>query len=289
MYKAKEDGRNCFRYFSINLQEQVQSRMELESDIQRALRDGEFELFYQPRVSAHDLRIVGAEALIRWHHPSKGLIEPSEFIPLCEETGLIEQVGEWVLGIAVDQQVRWRDKGYPLIVSVNLSPRQFKNEDFVARIARHLARTGCQPGHLELEITESMIMEKDHTVARVISQLTKLGVRLSIDDFGTGYSNLASLQNFPVDCLKIDRSFIENMKNNQAITEMIISMSKLIGINIVAEGVETLEQLNWLREKGCQEFQGYYFSKAVPASEFEEILELRINEMNMAASQPILG
>jgi len=164
MYKAKEDGRNCFRYFSINLQEQVQSRMELESDIQRALRDGEFELFYQPRVSAHDLRIVGAEALIRWHHPSKGLIEPSEFIPLCEETGLIEQVGEWVLGIAVDQQVRWRDKGYPLIVSVNLSPRQFKNEDFVARIARHLARTGCQPGHLELEITESMIMEKDHTV-----------------------------------------------------------------------------------------------------------------------------
>ncbi|GLS23120.1 hypothetical protein GCM10007874_61400 [Labrys miyagiensis] len=272
MYKAKEDGRNCFRYFSMNLQEQVQKRMELETDIQRALRDGEFEIFYQPRVAAEDLRIVGAEALIRWNHPTRGVIEPSEFIPLCEETGLIEQVGDWVLGIAVDQQVHWRNMGFPLVVSINLSPRQFKNEDIVSKVAKAIARTGCRPNELELEITESMIMEKDHTVARVVSELTKLGVRLSIDDFGTGYSNLASLQNFPVDSLKIDRSFIENMRSNQAITEMIISLSKLMGMKIVAEGVETFEQLNWLREKGCQEFQGFYFSKPVPAAEFDTLL-----------------
>ncbi|WP_448148885.1 putative bifunctional diguanylate cyclase/phosphodiesterase [Labrys miyagiensis] len=271
MYKAKEDGRNCFRYFSLGMQEQVQDRMELESDIQRAIREGEFQLFFQPRVS-DDFRIVGAEALIRWRHPLRGLIEPLDFIPLCEETGLIEQIGDWVLAVALEEQLRWRENGFPIVVSVNLSPRQFKNEDIVARIARAIERAGCRPGDLELEITESMIMEKDRTVTQVISELTKLGVRLSIDDFGTGYSNLASLQNFPVDCVKIDRSFIANMKDKQAITEMVISMCKLLGMNIVVEGVETLEQLEWLCKKGCREFQGFYFSQPVPASEFRDLL-----------------
>ncbi|PRH89662.1 GGDEF-domain containing protein [Labrys okinawensis] len=275
LYKAKEDGRNCFRYFTKSLQERAQVRIDLESDIRRALHNQEFELFFQPRVSTKTLQIVGAEALIRWRHPLRGLIMPSEFIPLCEETNMINQLGDWVLEVAIERQVSWRRKGYPLSISANLSPRQLRSRDVIAKLAAVMERTGCAPGDIELEITESTIMESGQGPDGIISQLKNLGVRLAIDDFGTGYSNLAYLQNFPISCLKIDRSFIAELTRNDAIAEFIISMCRLMDIHVVAEGVETLEQLNWLRARGCQEFQGHYFGSAVPAAEFERLLELQ--------------
>lgn len=274
MYRAKEDGRNCFRYFSKNLQDQVYARVELESEILRAIRLQEFQLYYQPRLSTSTMRIVGAEALIRWIHPEKGLIPPSAFIPVCEETGLIEHIGEWVMMTAAAQQVRWRELGFDLNMSVNLSPRQFRNGDLARKVAECILATGCRPASLEFEITESMIMSKDDRVSNMISELSALGVRLSIDDFGTGYSNLAMLQDFPVDCLKIDRSFISGLAKNRAIADMIVSLAKLMGMKIVAEGVETAEQLTWVRAKGCHEFQGYHFSRPVTAENFEELLSV---------------
>ncbi|MFN8830167.1 MAG: putative bifunctional diguanylate cyclase/phosphodiesterase [Labrys sp. (in: a-proteobacteria)] len=282
MYRAKEDGRNCFRYFSKNLQDQVYARVELESEILRAIRLEEFQLFYQPRLSTNTMRIVGAEALIRWVHPEKGLIPPSSFIPMCEETGLIEHVGEWVMMTAAAQQVQWRDRGFDLNMSVNLSPRQFRNGELAQKVADCLQATGCRPDALEFEITESMIMSKDDRVSSVIADLSALGVRLSIDDFGTGYSNLAMLQDFPVDCLKIDRSFISGLAKNRAIADMIVSLAKLMGMKIVAEGVETAEQLTWARAKGCHEFQGFFFSRPVTAEQFEQLLAASDNRRETA-------
>jgi diguanylate cyclase (GGDEF)-like protein/PAS domain S-box-containing protein len=272
LYQAKETGRNCHRYFSPAMREHAETRLETEYSLRRALDQGEFEVFYQPRVSIADNQIVGAEALLRWHHREKGLVGPSQFIALCEETGLIEPIGAWVFETAAQQQRLWQNGGYPIRVSVNLSPRQFRNEGLLSVVRQITAKTGCDPTLMELELTESMIMGNDDKVDETLRVLSDLGFSVSIDDFGTGYSNLAYIQRYPVNCLKIDRSFVADLTTNSAITELIISMCHLIEAKIVAEGVETEEQLAWLRKKGCHEYQGYLFSPPVALDQFARLL-----------------
>ena len=272
LYQAKDNGRNCHRYFSPAMREHAETRLETESSLRRALEQREFELFYQPRVSIAENRIVGAEALLRWRHREKGLVGPDQFISVCEETGLIEPIGAWVLETAARQQRIWQDSGHPITVSVNLSPRQFQNESLLPLVRQITAETGCDPTLMELELTESMIMGDDDKVAETLQVLSGLGFSISIDDFGTGYSNLAYIQRYPVTCLKIDRSFVADLKTNSAITELIISMCQLIKAKIVAEGVETEEQLAWLRKKRCHEYQGYLFSRPVALDEFDGLL-----------------
>jgi diguanylate cyclase (GGDEF)-like protein len=272
LYQAKEAGRNCHSYFLPAMRERAETRLETESSLRRALEQGDFELFYQPRVSITNNQIVGAEALLRWRHPEKGLVGPSQFIPLCEETGLIEPIGAWVLETAARQQKIWQDSGYPITVSVNLSPRQFRNEGLLPLVRQITAKTGCDPALMEFELTESMIMGNDDKVAESLQVLSDLGFSISIDDFGTGYSNLAYIQRYPVNCLKIDRSFVADLDSKSAITELIISMCHLIKAKIVAEGVETEEQLAWLRKKGCHEYQGYLFSPPVVLDRFHGLL-----------------
>ena len=272
LYHAKDHGRNCHRYFSPAMREVAVARLDTESSLRQALEQGEFELFYQPRVSIADNRIVGAEALLRWRHREKGLVGPGEFIPLCEETGLIEPIGAWVLETAARQQRIWQDGGHPITVSVNLSPRQLQNEGLLDLVRQIIGKTGCNPTLMELELTESMILGKDGKVAETLQEFSHLGFGISIDDFGTGYSNLAYIQRYPLNCLKIDRSFVADLKKNAAITELIILMCGLIKAKIVAEGVETEDQLDWLRKRGCHEYQGYLFSRPVELDQFDRLL-----------------
>lgn len=272
LYEAKDSGRNCHRYFSTALKERAETKLETELSLRRALEQDEFELFYQPRVAIANNRIVGAEALVRWRHGAKGLIGPDEFISVCEETGLIEPLGAWVLETAARQQKAWQDRGYDIDVSVNLSPRQFENNALLPLIRRIMAETGCNPEHIELEITESMLMGSDKDITKTLWDLSNLGFSISIDDFGTGYSNLSYIQRYPVNSLKIDRSFIADLDHNSAITKLIISMCNLINTEVVAEGVETEEQLDWLRKNNCHEYQGFLFSRPITFDEFERLL-----------------
>lgn len=272
MYEAKEAGRNCFRHFSIGLREQADRRLNLQSDIKTALTDGAFEIYYQPRISLNDDRIVGAEALVRWNHPERGVISPAAFIPLCEETGLIEELGRFIMQTGMKEQRRLQELGYPLSISINVSQRQLNSGDFVNVVEEALAVSGCSPGCIEFEITESMLMERAD-VSVVIDHIRRLGIKISIDDFGTGYSNLARLHEFAIDCLKIDQGFIAKLPGESALTQIIISLCKLLGVKIVAEGVETLGQLLWLKGRGCDECQGYYFARPLPAPAFQRLLE----------------
>jgi diguanylate cyclase (GGDEF)-like protein len=275
MYNAKDNGRNCYSFFSETMRDYAESRLELVSSIKAALTQGEFEVYYQPRVSSADLAIVGAEALVRWNHPQRGLVPPGEFIPLCEETGLIEGLGEFVLRAAMRQQRRWHDQGHPISVSINMSPRQLRSPILIETVRQALDDSGCDPAQIEIELTESMLMEHDDGSTPTIELLHQLGVRISVDDFGTGYSNLARLHEFSVDCVKIDRTFIHELSAKKPLTEIIITLCKLMKVKIVAEGVETLEQLSWLRSRDCQELQGFYFSKPVPVALFDRLLAAR--------------
>ena len=271
MYEAKEAGRNCFHNFSIGLREQADRRLDLQSAIKTALTAGNFEVYYQPRVSLKDDRIVGAEALVRWNHPERGMISPAVFIPICEETGLIEELGRFIMQTGMREQRRLQDLGYPLSISINVSQRQLSSGEFMAVVEEALALSGCSPRYIEFEITESMLMERAD-VSGVIDRIRRLGIKISIDDFGTGYSNLARLHEFAIDCLKIDQGFIAQLPGESALTKIIISLCKLLRVKIVAEGVETLGQLEWLRNRGCDEYQGYYFARPLPAADFQNML-----------------
>lgn len=273
LYDAKDDGKNCFRFFSVSLQAQMDDRIQLENDLHRALQDGEFELFYQPRINVANEQIVGAEALIRWHHPTKGLLNPDFFISACEETGAIDLIGQWVLQSAAIQQHKFAEAGFPITVSVNISPRQFRNRNLVPFIHSLESRTGCDPSKIELEITESLLMEDTGDIARHLQSFRDAGFGIALDDFGTGYSSLAYIQKYPFSSLKIDRSFIENVTEDGAIVNLIISMCKLLGLHSVAEGVEARHQLEWLQQKSCNEYQGFLSSPPVPIDEFLQKLE----------------
>jgi diguanylate cyclase (GGDEF)-like protein/PAS domain S-box-containing protein len=276
MYLAKEEGKNNFQFFTSRMKPHSIERLTLETNLRRALELEEFSLHYQAKVNFRSGAITGVEALLRWHNPELGSVAPARFIPLAEETGLIVPIGKWVLRTACAQSVAWQKQGLPAVrMSVNLSMRQMNDEGLVREIESVLAETGLKPDLLELEVTESTIMHNAERAARVLTAIKQLGVRLAIDDFGTGYSSLAHLKRFPIDTLKVDRSFIREVPNDaedRAIAEAIIAMGKTLSLTVVAEGVETPEQQAFLRERLCDEMQGYYFSTPVAAQDFAELL-----------------
>ncbi len=272
MYRAKEQGRNNYQFYSAQMNVHTLERLALESNLRRALERDEFLLHYQPKVDIGSGRITGMEALVRWQQPTKPLIPPAQFIALAEETGLIVPIGEWVLKTACAQNKSWQEHGLPpLRVAVNLSARQFGHETLLQDVARVLNETGLDPTALEFEITESMVMHNPEHAVKLLTKLKAMGIRLSIDDFGTGYSSLNYLKRFPIDSVKIDRSFIQDLPgdgDDAAITRAIIAMAHSLRLKVIAEGVETEEQLSFLRNHGCDEMQGNYFSKPLPENEF---------------------
>ncbi|MTK12235.1 MAG: EAL domain-containing protein [Clostridiaceae bacterium] len=272
MYKAKSNGRNGYVIYNSILEESYKDKLTLKMDIEKALENNEFILHYQPQVDIQNGKIIGVEALIRWNHKEKGMIFPDKFIPIAEETGLISKIGEWVLREACSQAKKWQNINLPLIkISVNLSTQQFLKSDLTKVIKDVLSETGLDPMNLELEITESMTMEVDYAI-RTLKELNDLGVKISIDDFGTGYSSLNYLKKFCIDYLKIDKSFVKDIMNNEndaKIVETIISMAHSLGLKVIAEGVEDKEQLRFLQSRHCDFVQGYYFSKPLPADVFE--------------------
>lgn len=276
MYQAKEEGRNRHWFFTSALNERASRRFTLESRLRKAVERNEFVLHYQPKVDIRRGRVVGVEALLRWRPSEEGLIPPAEFIPLAEENGLILPIGEWVLNEACRQLVLWRDSGLPpLSVAVNLSAIQFKQPRLVERISRTLSETGLDATALELELTESVLVEDTVASAMILNTLKELGVSVSIDDFGTGYSSLAYLKRFPLNALKIDRSFVRDITtdaNDAAIVSATIALAHNLRLRVIAEGAEQRIQVDILRAQGCDEAQGYYFSPPLPAAELADWL-----------------
>jgi diguanylate cyclase (GGDEF)-like protein len=265
MYEAKRLGGNGAVWFNMAMDQRLQQRLELERELHDALEKSQFELHYQPRVAVTDNRIVGAEALVRWRHPSRGLIPPREFIPLCEDTGLIKPLGLWIAGEAMRQQARWQAAGIRLPISINISAQQMMAPFFVDAMVALLAEHHRNPQQIELEVTESMLLGPDTDASRTLERLIEAGFRIAIDDFGTGYSNLANLERYRVDTLKIDRSFIVTLDTASPITDLILGMARMLNMKVVAEGVDSPRQLHWLRERGCQEYQGFLHSEPMTA------------------------
>ena len=276
MYRAKEQGRNAYQFYSASMNAHSLERLALEAKLRRALERQEFLLHYQPKVDLASGRLVGVEALIRWRPAEGVMVPPGEFIPLAEETGMIGPIGEWVLRAACADARRWRAAGHaPLRMAVNLSARQFVRETLTADISDVLSRCGLPPSTLELEITESVVMQDPERAARVLADLNALGVHVAIDDFGTGYSSLGYLKRFPVDLVKIDRTFIEGIPGDDddvVITRAVIAMAHSLGLRVTAEGVETREQLAFLKDQGCDEVQGFLVGKPVAAAEIEAVI-----------------
>ena len=281
MYRAKEQGRNNYQFYSVQMNVHTLERLALESDLRHALERDEFRLHFQPKVDIRSGRVTGAEALLRWQRPARALIPPAQFIPLAEESGLIVPIGEWVLKTACLHSEAWLDQGLPrLTVAVNLSARQFAHESLLEDVARTLRDTRLDPAYLEFEITESMVMRDPEHAVKLLGGLKAMGIRLSIDDFGTGYSSLNYLKRFPLDSVKIDRAFIQDLPGNAddaAITRAIIAMAHSLRLKVIAEGVETEEQLGFLRELGCDEMQGYLFSGPLPGDEFVRLLQVIVD------------
>lgn len=273
LYSAKSGGRGAFRFFEPELDELMHARRNLERDMRAAIAGRQFELHYQPFVSPATGKVSGVEALLHWHHPQHGLVMPSDFIPLAEETGLIVPLGEWVLSTACAEAAKWPAH---VRIAINLSPAQFKSKELVPVVVGALASSGVAPHRLELEVTETVIMHDSEAVFAVLGQLRGLGVRIALDDFGTGYSSLSFLQRFPFDKIKIDRSFVNELSSTRAeahhLARAVVRFAVSLGKTTTAEGVETKEQLDILREEGCVETQGYYFSRPMPASDIARML-----------------
>lgn len=276
MYHAKEQGKNNYQFYSEEMNTRVFERMALETSLHRAIRQQEFLLYYQPRVDLRTGRISGVEALVRWNHPEMGLVSPARFIPLAEETGLIVPIGEWVLRTACAQNKAWQEAGLPpLRMAVNLSARQFRQENLIQMVADVLAETGLDPRWLELELTESLLMERAEQSVSILRSLADMGIDIAVDDFGTGYSSLGYLKRFPITNLKIDQSFIRDIASDPddaILVRTIITMAHGLGMKTVGEGVESLEQVDFLCRHGCEEVQGYYFSRPLTAEGCEELL-----------------
>ena len=283
LYRAKADGRGVLRYFESEMDAKMQARRALELDLRKALVEHEFELFYQPIVDLQSNRVSGFEALLRWNHPTQGLISPADFIPIAEDMGLITPLGEWVLRQACREAAGWPER---VKVAVNLSPAQFKSKALALVVTTALADSGLAPDRLELEITESVLLQDNDTVRGILHQLRGLGVRISMDDFGTGYSSLSYLRSFPFDKIKIDQSFVRDMGQHDdsiAIVRAVAGLGRNLGMSTTAEGVETNEQLGRLRQEGCTEVQGYLFSRPLPASEVPRLLAQIQLQMRSAA------
>jgi EAL domain-containing protein (putative c-di-GMP-specific phosphodiesterase class I) len=272
MFQAKEAGRNTIRFFAPALQAAVNARAAMEADLRQAIKANQFVLYYQPQVERG--RLIGAEALIRWQHPRHGLLTPGEFIPLAEETGLILTLGDWVLEAACEQVAAWGDRKETaaITLAVNISARQFRQADFVERVLAALKRTGANPQSLKLELTESMLLDNVDDVIAKMTALKSHGLRFSLDDFGTGYSSLAYLRRLPLDELKIDLIFVRDLLEDAAsgaIAQAILSLGKAMGLRVIAEGVESEEQQEFLIRMGCHSFQGFLFSRPLPLEEFQ--------------------
>jgi len=277
LQKAEQEGGNNIMLYKPELMSQDREKIKLETDLRKAIENKEFELYYQPQIEVATNDLVGVEALIRWNHPKMGMVSPIKFIPLAEETGLIKPIEEWVLKQACSQNKKWQEKNYkPITMSVNMSSRRFNSSEIVQKVKDVLMDTELEPKYLELEITESQLMYDAEQEIQTLNSLRSLGIKLSIDDFGTGYSSLSYLAKFPIDYIKIDRSFIKDLEDNalnETIVSAIISLAQRLGLQVVAEGVEKSEQLEFLRGEKCEKYQGYYFSPPVPAHKLEEILE----------------
>ena len=277
MYRAKEKGRNNYQFYTSELTAAAFERFEMESSIRQALRKGEFELYYQMQMSVRGEQVVGAEALVRWRHPQLGLIAPSRFIPLAEETGLIVELGEWVLRSACRQAVQWQNSGLPQIrLAVNISTVQITRGGLAETVSRILEETGLEPQRLELELTEGMVMQQTSPTMRTLNELREMGVTLAVDDFGAGYSSLSYLKRLPIQRLKIDQSFVHDItssSNDKAITRAIIVLAKSLQMTAIAEGVENAAQLEILRSEGCEEVQGWLYGEPEPAAEFAARLQ----------------
>lgn len=277
MYYAKSLGRNNYQFFTKQLSEKIAEQVELENSLFKAFNQNEFKLVYQPKVSLKTGEIVGAEALIRWHHPEKGLVSPDVFIPIAEDTGLIRLIGKWVLEEACKQNKRWQDEGLTAIpVAINVSPAELKRTNYLHQVSVALMHSGLDAQFLELEVTETVAIDSNEENIRDLFALREMGVKLSIDDFGTGYSSLSYLKRLPVNNVKIDKSFVRDIKtdmNDAAIVTAIIKMSHSLNFNVIAEGVETIEQLEFLKECACDEIQGFYISRPLYPDDFAVLLK----------------
>ena len=277
MQRAKELGISNYQHYKPSMNTQAFEQLTLEYNLQKALNENQFVVCYQPIINLADKEIVGAEALIRWRHPDLGMVPPAQFIPLAEETGLIIPIGEWVLDTSCKQMRLWQKRGKkPFIISVNLSARQFQQQDLITMVHRVLQGVRFNPANLKLEITESIGMKNPEQTILILKELKSMGITIAIDDFGTGYSSLSYLKRFPIDTIKIDRSFVMEMQtetSDTAIVDAIIAMAHSLDLNVIAEGVETFEQAEYLSQKGCEQVQGFYFSKPLFDNDFERILK----------------
>jgi EAL domain-containing protein (putative c-di-GMP-specific phosphodiesterase class I) len=271
MYAAKSAGRRTYRFFEPAMDAQVKARRRLEVDLRQAIADGALEVYYQPCVSLHDNGITGCEALLRWRHSERGMVSPAEFIPIAEETGLIDQLGEWVLTTACAEATTWPDD---IRLAVNVSPVQFRSGTLALKIVAALAASGLAANRLELEITEAVLIRDDEAALAILHQLRAIGVRIALDDFGTGYSSLSYLQRFPFDKIKIDRCFVNDIAEpggSSCIVQAVVNIAAERHMTTTAEGVETRAQQELLRALGCSEMQGYLFSPAKPAAEIRQL------------------
>ncbi|MBD2437124.1 bifunctional diguanylate cyclase/phosphodiesterase [Nostoc sp. FACHB-110] len=277
LYQAKQQGRSQYQFYSPEINAQLQERLTLENELRGVLERGEMIVYYQPLIDLHTRQITAMEALVRWQHPTRGLVSPAKFIPIAEDNGLIVPIGEWVLRTACAQNRAWQLAGLPPIrISVNLSARQFEAANLVDVVRQTLKETELPVSYLELEVTESFLMGDIQRSIHTLQELRELGVCLALDDFGTGYSSLNYLKRFPINMLKIDRSFVQDVTSNPdsaAVTDAIIALAKSLQLKITAEGVETQEQLEYLQKRGCQEGQGYYFGFPAPAAKITDLLK----------------
>jgi predicted signal transduction protein with EAL and GGDEF domain len=283
LYRAKAEGKGTYRFFEPEMDRLMQARRTVELDLRKALVNNEFELYYQPLVNLQTEGICGFEALLRWNHPKQGLIPPLDFIPLAEETTLIIPIGEWVIRSACEEAAKWPKD---ISVAINLSPAQFKARNLCEVVMSALSHSGLAPSRLELEITESVFLIDNVSTLKTLHQLRGLGIRISMDDFGTGYSSLSYLRSFPFDKIKIDRSFIHDLQQNEdskAIVRAVSGLGLSLGMMITGEGVETREEVDYLRREGCTEAQGFFFSKAKPAKDVFKMLAERTAAMSEVA------
>ena len=288
MYQAKEEGRDGFCLFHPGMQDALEARLKIQRGLRRALAEEQLALYYQPQVDMHG-RILGAEALLRWQHPRLGLVSPARFIPIAEETGLIYRLGDWVLTTACEHIRRLSDTS-PMTISINISPKQFQEANFVAHLKEVVKKSGIDPALLHLEITEGTVLDNVEQTIAHMEALKSFGIRFSIDDFGTGHSSLAYLKRLPIEALKIDRSFVLDVisdRNDAVLVETIIVMARHLGLEVIAEGVETREALDFLARHGCRKFQGYLFSRPVPFDELVALEQPLLEEEGIAGMKPV--
>jgi len=273
MFRAKTGGHGRHVFFNQTIRGELEERLSLTAELERASDHGEFELFYQPQFRLKDRQLVGAEALIRWHHPVRGLVPPGAFLAVLETTSVADRTARWVIKSACRQGHLWQQMGHGIRIGANLSPTQFASGDLAASVEAILAETGFSPSLLELEVTENILLADDERAREIFRRIRDLGARIALDDFGTGYASLSYLKKFPLNRLKIDQSFVRELKpgsSDAAIVEYTITLAKLLGLSVIAEGIEERSAIDALEKMGCDEGQGYYFGRPMPAAEFEQ-------------------